>query len=82
VTSRRCSVCVHPERAGIDLLLARGASMAELGRQHGLSPHMLRYHKNNHLAYLLDPSVGLGPLDLIGIRTMQSRARRTVHKGS
>ena len=80
--ARRCSVCIHPNRQVLDRELARGDGNTVVARRYGLSVSMVKYHKERHLLYLLDPALGLGPMDLLGIQTIVVTTRRTVRKGS
>ncbi len=80
--ARRCSVCAHPERERIDREFARGKGTVVLGRQYGLTKDALRNHRERHLLYLLDPSLGLEEKDLSGLRVIQTTAtQKTVRKG-
>jgi transposase len=51
---RRCTVCDHPERNGIDQALVTGAPYRSVAKRFGLSESSVYRHKTEHLpAYLL-----------------------------
>src|SRR5215207_5034450 len=51
---RRCTVCDHPERHGIDEVLVTGAPYRSVAKQFGLSESAVYRHKTEHLpAHLL-----------------------------
>ena len=51
---RRCTVCDHPERHGIDEALVTGAPYRSVAKQFGLSESSVYRHKTEHLpAHLL-----------------------------
>jgi transposase-like protein len=51
---RRCTVCDHPERHGIDEALVTGASYRSVAKRFGLSESAVYRHKTEHLpAHLL-----------------------------
>jgi transposase-like protein len=51
---RRCTVCDHPERNGIDQALVTGASYRSVAKRFGLSESAVYRHKTEHLpAHLL-----------------------------
>lgn len=47
--ARSCTVCEHPERARIELGLARKASMRAMGRSFSLSKDALYRHRKEHM---------------------------------
>jgi hypothetical protein len=48
---RRCKVCEHPERARIELLMARGAGQHAIGKKFEVSPDSVwRHWRNGHVA--------------------------------
>jgi transposase-like protein len=52
--SRRCTVCDHPERHGIDAALVGGAPYRSVAKRFGLSKSAVYRHKTEHLpAHLL-----------------------------
>src|SRR3712207_9134864 len=51
---RRCTVCDHPERHGIDEALVTGAPYRSIAKRFGLSESAVYRHKTEHLpAHLL-----------------------------
>ena len=51
---RRCTVCDHPERHGIDEALVTGAPYRSVAKRYGLSESAVYRHKTEHLpAHLL-----------------------------
>jgi hypothetical protein len=46
----RCTICSHPNRAQIELALARGASRRSVGAQYDCAPDAARRHFENHVA--------------------------------
>lgn len=44
-----CTVCVHPQRAQIELGLTLGMGSIILGRRFGIPDYTLRRHRRNHL---------------------------------
>ena len=47
--ARPCSVCTHPQRAEIDLLLATGTPSTQVAERYGLVDRSVRRHAANHL---------------------------------
>ena len=52
---RRCTACVHPDRAAIDNALADGVSLRTVAGRHGLSASAVHRHQSRHLD---QPTVG------------------------
>jgi len=46
---RRCTVCDHPERRGIDETLVTGAPYRSVAKRFGLSESAVYRHKTEHL---------------------------------
>jgi hypothetical protein len=61
VTSKRCTVCTHPERLTIDHLLATGAEFRATGRRFGLSKDAIGRHWAGHVSDAFKASVKMGP---------------------
>jgi hypothetical protein len=60
---RPCETCQHAERARIDFLLARGETVAAIGRKFGLSVFTLRRHSENHISQEYRSVVSSSPLE-------------------
>jgi hypothetical protein len=60
---RPCETCQHVERARIDFLLARGETVAAIGRKFGLSVFTLRRHSENHISQEYRNVVQSSPLE-------------------
>jgi transposase-like protein len=61
---RRCTVCDHPERHGIDKALVTGAPYRSVARRYGLSESAVYRHKTEHL-----------PAQLLKAREVEEAAR-------
>jgi hypothetical protein len=60
----RCTVCSHPERARIELLLAGGAaSHRAVGRKYKLSHYAIGRHWSGHVSDERKASLVFGPVD-------------------
>ena len=46
---RACTVCIHPDREGIDAALVGGGTLPAIGAEYSVSPYALGRHKRNHL---------------------------------
>jgi hypothetical protein len=62
-SSGRCTVCSHPERTRIDLLLAGGASQRSLSRKFRLSHYAIGRHWAGHVSDERKASLVLGPVE-------------------
>src|SRR5215208_1410160 len=76
---RRCTVCDHPDRNGIDQVLVTGSSYRSVARRFGLSESAVYRHKAEHLpAHLLkarDAEVAARADDLLDqVRNLQAHA--------
>jgi transposase-like protein len=76
---RRCTVCDHPQRHGIDQALVTGAPYRSVAKRFGLSESAVYRHKTEHLpAHLLkarEAEVVAQADDLLEqVRHLQSRA--------
>ena len=60
---RPCETCEHAERARIDYLLARGETVAVIGRKFNLSVFSLRRHSENHISQEYRNVVQSSPLE-------------------
>ncbi len=47
---RRCTVCTHPDREGIDIALVRGVSIRQVEDTYGVNYNAAQRHKENHLS--------------------------------
>jgi hypothetical protein len=72
----RCTVCKHPEKWRIELLLASGASVEALGRKFGLSGDAIGRHWKNHV----DDQAKVG--HLAGIANLEKLAEQASEHGS
>jgi hypothetical protein len=57
----QCTVCLHRERAAIDLALARNVSVTAIGRRYQLSTDSLYRHAKSHLTPALRARLVAGP---------------------
>lgn len=48
--ARHCTICVRPERASIDLRLARGETASSIAKDHNVKIDSVLRHKANHLS--------------------------------
>src|SRR5437773_7192391 len=60
-TGPHCTVCMHRERAQIDLGLARRVSVIALSKRFGLGHDSLYRHRANHMTPQLRASLLAGP---------------------
>jgi hypothetical protein len=78
MTGHRCHVCVHRERAAIDLALARGVSAYALAKRYGVGIHPIYRHAKNHLPPQLRAKLIAGPdidgVDLDRLRETESQS--------
>ena len=74
---KKCSVCSHRERAGIDLALARGVSKDALAKRYGLGRDPLFRHAQSHMPPQLRASLLAGPdleIDVDRLRETESQS--------
>lgn len=76
---RRCTICVHPERADIDASVVRGEPFRRIAAHFGVSEQSVRRHRADHLpASLLKAQeaqeVGEANALLHEVRDLQARA--------
>ena len=57
-----CTVCAHPERTRIELLLAGGAGQQALGRKYALSKDSIHRHWHNHVTAERKLNLIMGPV--------------------
>jgi hypothetical protein len=57
-----CTVCAHPEKTRIELLLAGGAGQTAVGRKYSLSNHAIHRHWHNHVTEERRAALILGPV--------------------
>ena len=73
---RRCQTCEHPQRAQIDLALARKVPVRQLEKRFGLSKDSLSRHKREHLSpqmqAALQVSTRPSDVDLEALRKTES----------
>jgi hypothetical protein len=72
----RCTVCRHPEKFRIELLLASGASIEALARKFGLSGDAIGRHWRNHV----DDQAKVG--HLAGVANLEKLAEKAAEQGS
>ena len=76
---RTCTVCVHPERSGIDAALIAGGSYRSIAQQFAASPDAVLRHKRDHLPPTLAKAAEAAEVahadDLLAqVRRLQGRA--------
>ena len=57
-----CTVCAHPERVRLEILLASGAGQSAVGRKYGLSADAVHRHWRNHVTAERKANLILGPV--------------------
>lgn len=57
-----CTVCAHPERTRIELLLAGGAGQTAVAAKYGLSKHAIHRHWHGHVTADRKANLILGPV--------------------
>jgi hypothetical protein len=57
-----CTVCAHPEKTRIELLLAGGAGQTAVGRKYSLSKDAIHRHWHNHVSEERRAALILGPV--------------------
>jgi hypothetical protein len=72
----RCSICRHPEKWRLELLMAGGASVEALARKFGVGPDALGRHWKNHVS--VEDKVG----KLAGVANLDVLAERASESGS
>ncbi len=78
---RPCTVCTHPDRAGIDQALVSGQSYRTIAKRSGTSPSAVLRHKESHLSTTLLKASGAREVaradDLLQkVRDLEAEARR------
>jgi hypothetical protein len=68
----QCTVCLHRERAGIDLALARGVAVQALARRYKLGIDSLYRHAKNHLPPQLRAKLLAGPDGVQGTASVRT----------
>lgn len=51
---RRCTICIHPERAAIDRQLLSSVTLRSIAQRFDVSEYALIRHRENHLGELVD----------------------------
>jgi hypothetical protein len=72
-----CTICIHRERAAIDLAVCRGVSVTALARRYQLSTDAIYRHSRNHLPPQLRAKLIAGPdldIDLDRLRETESQS--------
>ena len=75
---RRCSVCRHPNRNGIETDLVSGQSYRNIGETYGLSAAALSRHRNSHLPEALSQGLEIAKEREVEAVAQAERARQTV----
>jgi hypothetical protein len=57
-----CKVCAHPERVGIELLLAGGAGQKAVGQKYGISKDSVHRHWHGHVSEERRARLLVGPV--------------------
>ena len=76
--SPRCTVCQHPERVRIELLIASGASRRAIGRKYKLNLHAVCNHWNKHVSEARQAALKVGPVEREALAARLSEESQSV----